>query len=181
MVMPRVLGSLAHAAGQSRRAIARFEAALAFCRRSGYRPELAWTCYEYAGVLLDSGTRADRLKAAALVAEAEQIAGALGMPPLAARLRDFRERYRLRLARKPAGLTTRELESLRLMAAGKTNKEIAQALGISTNTVAIHVAHVLAKTGASNRTEAAAYATRHHLFEAAAPPARPAAPAATRK
>ncbi len=161
----RLLGLLARAAGQPRRAIARFEAALAFCRRSGFRPELAWTCHDYAGALLDTGNRADRLKAGALVDEAEQIAVALGMRPLAARIAGFRERYRVRLDRKPAGLTTRELEILRLIAAGKANKEIAQALFISTNTVAVHVAHVLVKTGASNRTEAAAYAASHHLFE----------------
>ena len=174
MAIGRLLGLLARATGQPRRAMARFETALAFCRRAGYRPELAWTCYDYAGALLETGKRQDRLKAAALVDEAEQIAGALGMPPLAARIAAFRERYSVRLDRKPAGLTTRELEILRLIAAGKANKEIAQALCISTNTVAIHVAHVLAKTGASNRTEAAAFAARHHLFEPAAPPASPA-------
>jgi DNA-binding CsgD family transcriptional regulator len=176
LVIARVLGALAHAAGQPRRAISRFDSALAFCRRSGYRPELAWTCYDYACALLDSGTREDRMKAASLLDEGEQIAENLGMPPLVARIAEFRERYRVRLARKPAGLTTRELETLRLIAKGKANKEIAQALCISTNTVAIHVAHVLAKTGASNRTEAAAYAARHHLFEPAAPPASPGPP-----
>jgi len=165
----RVLGLLAQAAGQRRCSIAHFDAALAFCRRSGYRPELAWTCHDYARALLDSGNRGDRLKAAALVDEAEQIAVALEMRPLAARIAAFRERFGVRLDRRPAGLTTRELEILRLIAAGKANKEIAQALFISTNTVAIHVAHVLAKTGASNRTGAAAYAARHHLFEPAAP------------
>lgn len=170
----RLLGLLARAAGQPRRANARFEAALAFCRKSGYRPELAWTCHDYAGALLDAGNRDDRLKAAALVDEAEQIATELGMRPLAARIAGFRERYRVRLDRKPAGLTTRELETLRLIATGKTNKEIAQALFISTNTVAIHVARVLAKTGASNRTEAAAYAASHHLFEPTAPATSPA-------
>ena len=177
----RVLGLLAQAAGQRRRAIAHFDSALAFCRRSGYRPELAWTCLDYACALLDSDRREDRMKAASLLDEGEQIAEKLGMRPLAARIAGFRERYRVRLARKPAGLTTRELEVLHLIAAGKANKEIAQALGISLNTVAIHVAHVLAKTGASNRTEAAAYAARHHLFEPAAPPASPAAPSTPEK
>jgi DNA-binding CsgD family transcriptional regulator/tetratricopeptide (TPR) repeat protein len=181
MVMARVLGVLAHAVGQPRRAIVRFESALAFCRRSGYRPELAWTCHDYAGVLLDTGSREDRLKAATLVDEAEQIANSLEMRPLAARLAGFRERYRVRLDRKPAGLTNRELEILRLIAAGKANKEIAQALFISPHTVAIHVAHVLAKTGASNRTGAAAYAARHHLFEPAVPPVSPAARATRKK
>jgi DNA-binding CsgD family transcriptional regulator len=129
---------------------------------------LARTCLDYAGALLDTGNRDDRRKAAALVHEAEQIAGALGMRPLAARIAGFRQRYRVRLDGKPAGLTARELEILRLIADGKANKEIAQALFISANTVAIHVAHVLEKTGASNRTAAAAYAARHHLFEPAA-------------
>ena len=50
-------------------------------------------------------------------------------------------------------------------------------LFISTNTVANHVARVIAKTGASNRTGAAAYAARHHLFVPAevggTPPATP--------
>jgi DNA-binding CsgD family transcriptional regulator len=177
----RLLGLLARAAGQPRRANARFEAALAFCRRSGYRPELAWTCHDYAGGLLDTGNRDDRLKAAALVDEADHIAVELGMRPLGARIAAFRERYRVRLDRKPAGLTTRELEILRLIAAGKANKEIAQALVISTNTVANHVAHVLAKTGASNRTQAAAYAASHHLFEPTAPSARSAVPSALEK
>jgi DNA-binding CsgD family transcriptional regulator len=176
VAMGRLLGLLARAAGQPRRAIARFDTALAFCRQSGYRPELAWTCLDYAGALLETGDRDDRAKAAALVLEAGQIAEALGMRPLAERIADFRERYRVRLDRKPAGLSTRELETLRLISTGKTNKEIAQALFISTNTVAIHVARVLAKTGASNRTEAAAYAARHHLFESTAPPVSSAAP-----
>jgi DNA-binding CsgD family transcriptional regulator len=171
VVTARVLGGLAHAAGQQRRAISRFDSALAFCRRSGYRPELAWTCHDYAGALLDTGNREDRLRAGALMDEAGQIAVALGMRPLAEHIARFSERYRVRLDRKPAGLTTRELEILRLIAAGKANKEIAGALFISTNTVANHVARVLAKTGASNRTEAAAYASRHHLFEPAAFPA----------
>jgi DNA-binding CsgD family transcriptional regulator len=121
------------------------------------------------------------MKAASLVHEAEKIAEALCMEPLRERLAEFRERYRIRLDRKPAGLTNRELETLRLIAIGKTNKEIAQALFVSTNTVAIHVARVLAKTGASNRTEAAAYAARHHLFEAAAPALPAALPSAEKK
>ena len=108
----RLLGLLAHAAGHRCRAIARFDAALAFCRRSGYRPELAWTCYDYASALLDSGRRDDRMKAAALLDEGECIAAELGLRPLATRIAAFRERYRVRLDRKPAGLTNRELEIL---------------------------------------------------------------------
>jgi DNA-binding CsgD family transcriptional regulator len=161
----RLLGLLAHAVGQKRRAWNHFEQALAFCRASGFNPELAWTCHDYAAALLDSGVRDDRAKAAALLDEGEQIATALGLVLLRKRISAFRERYRLRLARNPAGLTTREFEVLQLLASGKANKEIADALFISTHTVAVHVARVLEKTGSSNRTAAAAYATRHHLLE----------------
>ena len=89
--------------------------------------------------------------------EGEQIAAALGLVLLLKRISAFRERYRLRLARNPAGLTTREFEVLQLLASGKANKDIAEALFISTHTVAVHVARVLEKTGSSNRTAAVAY------------------------
>ena len=161
----RVLGLLAHAVGQKRRAWSHFEQALAFCRASGFKPELAWTCHDYAAALVDLGARDDRVKAAALLDEGEQIATALGLVLLRKRIAAFRERYRLRLARNPAGLTTREFEVLQLLASGKANKDIAEALFISTHTVAVHVARVLEKTGSSNRTAAVAYATRHHLLE----------------
>jgi DNA-binding NarL/FixJ family response regulator len=69
----------------------------------------------------------------------------------------------LRPARKPVGLTGRELEVPDLLSLGRTNKEIADALCISGNTVAVHVARVLSKTGSSNRTKAASYAVRNHL------------------
>ena len=63
----------------------------------------------------------------------------------------------------PDGLSEREVEVLRLLAAGKTNQEIAGVLVISLNTVLRHVTHILTKTGAANRTEAAAYAHRQGL------------------
>ncbi len=52
---------------------------------------------------------------------------------------------------------------LRLIADGKSNREIAAALVISLNTVARHVSNIFDKVGAVNRTEAAAYAHRHRL------------------
>lgn len=64
----------------------------------------------------------------------------------------------------PARLTAREIEILRLVAAGKSNRQIAEALVISTNTVDRHVSHILGKIGAANRAEAAAYAARQRLL-----------------
>lgn len=63
----------------------------------------------------------------------------------------------------PAGLSDREAEVLRLIAAGRTNPQIAERLVISLNTVQRHVSSILWKTGAANRTEAAAYALRNHI------------------
>ena len=60
-------------------------------------------------------------------------------------------------------LSERETEVLRLIAQGHTNQQIAAELVISLNTVAHHVANVLAKTGADNRTQAAAWAHRQGL------------------
>ena len=62
-----------------------------------------------------------------------------------------------------SGLSARELEVLRLLAAGKSNREIADALVISLNTVARHVSNIFDKVGAQNRTEVAAFAHRHGL------------------
>jgi len=64
----------------------------------------------------------------------------------------------------PAGLSAREVEVLRLVAAGRTNEEIAGALYISKHTVIHHITHILAKTQSDNRAAAAAYAMRHNLI-----------------
>ena len=61
------------------------------------------------------------------------------------------------------GLTARELEVLRLVAAGKTNREIASALVISERTVARHLQNIFAKLRVSSRTAAGAFAFEHDL------------------
>ena len=66
-------------------------------------------------------------------------------------------------ASPPDGLTPREIEVLRLIAGGSSNREIAEALFISFNTVTNHVKSILGKTGSANRTEAAAYAIHRGL------------------
>jgi DNA-binding CsgD family transcriptional regulator len=67
------------------------------------------------------------------------------------------------------GLTPREREVLALVADGRTNRQIAEALFISNKTASVHVSHILAKVDARNRVEAAAIAHRPA-------PATPAAP-----
>ncbi|HEU4421438.1 MAG TPA: response regulator transcription factor [Pilimelia sp.] len=65
--------------------------------------------------------------------------------------------------RDVAGLSPRELEVLRLVAAGKTNQAIAAELFISDRTVARHVSNIFTKIGVGSRTAAAAYAFRHGI------------------
>ena len=64
----------------------------------------------------------------------------------------------------PAGLTAREVEVLRLLVRGLSNKEIAQELVISRRTAGAHVEHIYAKLGVSNRARASLFAMKHGLM-----------------
>jgi HD-GYP domain-containing protein (c-di-GMP phosphodiesterase class II) len=66
----------------------------------------------------------------------------------------------------PAGLTIRELDVLRLLARGMTNKQTASELGISPKTVGRHVESIYSKIGASTRAAAALFAVEHDLLQA---------------
>jgi DNA-binding NarL/FixJ family response regulator len=110
------------------------------------------------GYLLKSCTRDELLAAirAASVGESvwtrdelRRVTGALATPRLAADVE--------------VPLTQRESEVLRQLAYGLTNKEIAQALHISYETVKEHVQHILRKIGVSDRTQAAVWAVRKQL------------------
>jgi len=68
-----------------------------------------------------------------------------------------------RLPRLPAGLTERELEIMRLLAAGRTKREIAASLVISPSTVHTHTVHIYDKCGVSTRAALAMFAMRHGL------------------
>jgi DNA-binding NarL/FixJ family response regulator len=67
------------------------------------------------------------------------------------------------MSRSPRGLTERELEVLRLVAAGRTNKAIAAELVLSERTVERHVSNIFAKLGVSSRSAATAFAYEHGL------------------
>jgi DNA-binding NarL/FixJ family response regulator len=62
------------------------------------------------------------------------------------------------------GLTARELEVLRLVAAGKTNREIARTLVVSDHTARRHLQNIFAKLGVPSRTAAAAFALQRNLL-----------------
>jgi DNA-binding CsgD family transcriptional regulator len=66
-------------------------------------------------------------------------------------------------AERPDGLTEREVEVLRLVAAGKTNKQVAATLHLSDKTIARHLSNIFTKIGVSTRTAATAFAFEHGL------------------
>jgi two-component system, NarL family, response regulator LiaR len=72
----------------------------------------------------------------------------------------------LSLDQRHLALTGREIDVLRLLAQGKSNKEISQSLNIGEQTVKTHVSHVLNKLGMPSRTMAALYAIRMGLVPA---------------
>lgn len=166
----RYLGMLAATMSHWEDAQRHFDDALAMNARMGARPWLAHTQYQYAVMLLARSQPGDREKAMSLLDEALSMAHELGMYALAERLLAHLEQ---RPAPAPAALdmpndlSQREAEVLGLLAAGKSNRDIADALCISISTVASHVRHILTKTGCANRTEAAAHALRHALTEQA--------------
>ena len=87
----RLLGLLARTMGNLNQAGAHLEDALAFCRKAGYRPELAWTCCDYADALLQRNVESDRSKAMSLLDESLSISSELGMRPLMERVLSRRE------------------------------------------------------------------------------------------
>ncbi len=107
------------------------------------------------GYLLKT-TNADELGRAIKAAAAGQVQLS---PEAASRL--MRE---VRTPESPETLTERELEVLRLLGRGQSNKEIAQTLKIGEKTVKTHVSNILAKLGVQSRTQAALYATRIGLI-----------------
>jgi ATP/maltotriose-dependent transcriptional regulator MalT len=89
---------------------------------------------------------------------AEAVFARLGAAPDAQRIADVRGQRRL-----PGGLSEREVQVLALVAAGRTNREIAGSLVISEKTVARHLSNIFTKLDLSSRTAAAAYAFEHGL------------------
>ena len=91
LAMDRMLGLLAQTMGNLDQASTHFEDALTFCRKAGYRPELAWTCCDYADALRERNGEGDRAKAVSRLDESLAISSELGMRPLMERVLARRE------------------------------------------------------------------------------------------
>ncbi len=143
-----------------------FEDALAFCR-CGFGPELAWAHYDCARALLRRDSPGDVGRARELLREGGRISRELDMRPLHGKIEDVLKRVdRTAVSpQRPAGLSGREVEVLRLVTKGFTNQDIAEQLFISPNTVARHVHKILGKIGAANRAEATGLAIRERWID----------------
>ena len=91
ILVDRVLGLLAQTMGRLDDAAAHFEDALAFCRKTGYHPELAWSLCDYADMLRERNCPGDRHKAMSQLDESLSISRDLGMRPLMERILSRRE------------------------------------------------------------------------------------------
>ncbi len=100
-------------------------------------------------------------RAGAQLAEAGALADRHGLTALSARVGRLGP-----TAPNPSGLSDRELEILRLVARGLSNREIGAELFISEHTAANHIRSILRKTQSANRTEATAFAYEHGLVDA---------------
>jgi DNA-binding NarL/FixJ family response regulator len=131
-----------------------------------YMYEIARTRWRLAEALAEAGRRD---QANEQWGQASQTADRLGARPLRRALDDLARRARIGTAPDlPDGavltsLTSREREVLRLIAAGRSNREIASVLFIAPKTASVHVSNILGKLGAASRTEAAAIAHREGL------------------
>ena len=134
--------------------------------------QVAYCSYRYAEAMMLSRTQRSRAKGA--LEDANALSTRLGAEPLSLVIRSLARRTRVSLSMptsghvaaadieqaKPFDLTDRELEVLRLLGAGLTNREISSSLFISQHTAGVHVSHILAKLGVANRAMAAAVAER---------------------
>jgi len=112
------------------------------------------------GYVPKAATMSSLAKSIDLLAEGEVVVS----PPLAERLlgefSSLKDEAAAKASRSRQGLSEREVEVLRLVARGATNREIADRLVITGNTAKVHTRNVLSKLGLRNRQQAAAYAVK---------------------
>jgi DNA-binding CsgD family transcriptional regulator len=162
------LGGLAALTGRLKEALHHFEAGLTINARLGIRPFLVRTQFRYAMLLLHNNQSTDRAQALDLLRQAQATVEQIGMAALSGQIESLLAAipspppFRAPET-NPAGLTPRELEVLRLIAAGHSTKAMAALLVVSVPTVERHITHIYEKLGVSGRAEATAFALRQGL------------------
>jgi len=167
-LVDRVLGMLAALRGDWQAAATHFAAAEVTARREDLHPERARILQGQAEVELARGDQTSFLRGRDRLNEACALFEELGMLTSAQHVR--RRLHSLSHSPGPltspvlpAHLTQREVEVLKLVTQGKSNRLIAQALCLTEKTVTNHLTHIFNKTGCESRAAAAAFALRHGL------------------
>jgi DNA-binding NarL/FixJ family response regulator len=159
----RLLGELEREAGRYEDATAHLNEALALADACAAPYERALTLLALAHLHVATGAG---VEARALLDEARAICAPLGARPALARMDAVATKIHTVWVGTPTnatGLSAREIEVLHLVAAGRTNREIAEVLFLSERTVEVHMRHILTKTNTENRTAAAIFAREHDL------------------
>ena len=166
-LVSRLLGQIETLQGDFAVAHISLDEAEATARREGVQFELAQTLVAQADLSIAEGGRGARERAHEKLAEARALYAEFGNETEVRRMdQALRRQTRERPAQRhplPAGLSAREVEVLRLVAAGRSNREIASDLVLSEKTVENHLTRIYGKIGAENRAAAAAFAIRHGL------------------
>jgi DNA-binding CsgD family transcriptional regulator/tetratricopeptide (TPR) repeat protein len=161
VLVDRVLGLLDLARHDWPAAHTHLTSAEATARDEGFRPELAYTLLARAKLEFARGGRGSTLRGHGLMQDAKVLFAELGMTgALAEAESGFGT---LGATNEPHGLSAREANVLRLVAAGHSNRRIAVALSLSEKTVANHMTNIFNKIGVSNRAGAAGFAHREGI------------------
>jgi DNA-binding NarL/FixJ family response regulator len=162
MLTDRLLGETALALGDHAAARRHLRQAEATARQECLPLELARVLEKTAAVYQAGAVRAGDRSVSELLEESASLYQRAGNAPAATRLRD-QLAVLARPTTLPAGLTGREAQVLRLVAAGLSNRQIADELTVSEKTVENHLTSAYGKIGADNRAAASAFMVRHGL------------------
>ena len=167
-LVDRILGMIATFLQDWEMAAIHLSEAKALAQRENLRPELAHTLEDQANLELARGGSEHVEHASELLHEALILLKELNLirqvERVQSRIRSLSPNKNIRI--KPslvANLTDREAKVLHLIAKGKSNRQIAQELGLSVKTVANHLTHIFNKTMCENRVAAAAFAIQNGL------------------
>jgi len=167
-LVDRILGEIATLTQDWMTAANHLAEALRIAEREGLLPEKGHIHIAWASLELMRDQPGNVYRARRYLTQALEIFRTLGNKSM---VRDVHQRLRelpreprvWKVAPTPAALSPREVEVLRLVAAGKRNREIAETLHISDSTVAKHITAIFDKTGCENRAAATAFAFQHGL------------------
>ncbi|MDN4501320.1 AAA family ATPase [Alteromonadaceae bacterium BrNp21-10] len=163
----RILGMLATALQQWSIAEAHFEHAIASNDKQSFAVFSAHSRYAYACMLHTRNIDDDVNHAQTLVDETLVLAQQHNLKALSEKTLTLRQRLRsgpVKAASHIGELSKREIEVLKLVASGKSNRQIGEVLFVSPNTVAAHIRNILEKTATCNRAEVTAYAAQNNLL-----------------